>query len=163
MKKSGLETVDDILRKHGVRPLGELKPPASKRRKDDEDLDKSVNKRKIKYHDEEDEDDYEDDYKPRRKSRKIKKEIENYSDDEVSSDEEETNEHNPSIAIRRKCKKNLDKEGVKLIKSLLTFCPKRADSEQIWQHIKKCITLPAVQLYTKDAVMTYLKRQGILE
>ncbi len=141
-----MDTVDDILRRNGLKPLN---LPDDNRKK----------RKKEVYDDFEDEEEEEYKVPPRKKSSKREVVVEEeYSDEEYLSNQEENH-----VTIRRKTKSTLDKEGVKLIESLLKFCPKRGDSEQLWQHIKKCITLPAVQLYTKAAVINYLKRKGVLE
>lgn len=79
----------------------------------------------------------------------------------IQSDSEDELEEPRKITSRR-TKNKLDADGVNLINNLVKFCPKHSDEEAIWQHIKKCITIPPVQLYTKSAVMNYMKRQGHL-
>lgn len=99
--------------------------------------------------------------KKRRKIVEENSDCSDYSDDANSSDDESKGLQ--KFSINRKMKSKLDAEGVELVNSLIKFIPRHGDQEAIWQQIKKCITLPPVQLYTKAAVMNYLKKKEFVQ
>lgn len=153
MKESSLE---EIFKKYNIKLNDDKKldpPPKNKRKQEPvKDLESSS----------------EEEEKPIRKpKRKKKRHVRDYSSASESSDVESSDEEVDvpkmnNFTINRKMKSKLDAEGVELIQSLIKFIPRHGDQEQIWQQIKKCITLPPVQLYTKAAVMNYLKKQQLV-
>lgn len=106
-------------------------------------------------------DDYDEYDEPKYESKPLKRRKE-HVETLLQSDSETDELDEPRKISSRRTKNKLDADGVNLINNLVKFCPKHSDEEAIWQHIKKCITIPPVQLYTKSAVMNYMKRQGHL-